>query len=379
MIQAGEWFDEALQRGYDFLTGVPCSFLTPFINYAISGEKTRYVGAASEGEAAGIAAGAWLGGRKTVVMCQNSGLGNLVNPLTSLNWTFRIPTLLVVTWRGQPGLKDEPQHGLIGRSMERLLDAIEIPHEIFPTEPDAIAPSLDRAEAAMEESSLPFAFIMKKGTVAKQELRAEPVDHDDPDEVPLHLRPLTPEISRREALALTIEVLGPECAYLATTGKLGRELFTLGDKPNHFYHVGGMGCVSGVGLGLALTQPQRRVVVLDGDGSVLMKMGSLATIGHEAPQNFIHIVFDNEQHESTGGQATVSSTVDFAHVAVGAGYRHAYAAGGRDDMRAILDEVSGQKGPVLVHLKVAVDTDPKLGRPTITPDEVARRFRSFIS
>ncbi|MHC4933960.1 MAG: thiamine pyrophosphate-binding protein, partial [Planctomycetota bacterium] len=240
MIQAEEWFDAAFDRGFDFLTGVPCSFLTPFINYAISNEKTRYVGAASEGEAAGIAGGAWLGGRKTVVMCQNSGLGNLVNPLTSLQWTFRIPTLLVVTWRGQPGLKDEPQHGLMGPSTQRVLDAIEIPHELFPTEAADIASSLERADAVMEETSLPYAFIMQKGSVAPYELRSTAPDRGPPSESPLDVRPFpaTPELSRGEAVGLAVDAMGPDCAYLASTGKLGRELFTRHDRPNQLYHIG---------------------------------------------------------------------------------------------------------------------------------------------
>ena len=132
MIQARRLLAEAKAYGFDFFTGVPCSFLMPIINRVISDQETEYVGAASEGEAVAIAAGAWLAGRETVVMCQNSGLGNTINPLTSLNWPFRIPTLLIVTWRGQPGLKDEPQHELMGRIMSDLLDDIAVPHRLLP-------------------------------------------------------------------------------------------------------------------------------------------------------------------------------------------------------------------------------------------------------
>src|SRR3954468_20325104 len=137
MISANSFIGQALERGFDFYTGVPCSFLTPLINGVISGTGLQYVGAASEGEAVAIAAGAWLAGRETAVMCQNSGLGNAVNPLTSLNTPFRIPTLLIVTWRGQPGLNDEPQHELMGRITQNLLDVIEVPHRRFPDDPDA--------------------------------------------------------------------------------------------------------------------------------------------------------------------------------------------------------------------------------------------------
>lgn len=379
MIRADEWFAEALRRGYDFVTGVPCSFLTPFINYAISNEATRYVGAASEGEALGIAAGAWLGGRKAIALCQNSGLGNMVNPLTSLAWPFRIPALLVVTWRGQPGVKDEPQHQLMGAVTPRLFDLMEIPHAPFPTEAAEIAPTLDAAEAAIAETSRPYAFLMRKGSVAPYELRPRPVDRGAFPADPLDERLLEPALSRLAATAVVRETLGGAWAYLATTGKLGRELFTLRDAPNHFYHVGAMGCVSGVGLGVALAHPERRVAVLDGDGSVLMKMGTLATIGHYAPRNLLHVVLDNEQHESTGGQATVSRTVSFARVAVAAGYRRAYACGREADLRDVIRRAADGEGPALVHVKVGVRTESGLGRPTVAPEGVARRFRAWFA
>src|SRR5438445_7234741 len=153
MIEAGEFIGAARAAGLDFYTGVPCSFLTPLINGVIGGAKGQggldYVGAASEGEAVAIASGAWLAGRQTVVMCQNSGLGNMVNPLTSLNAPFRIPTLLIVTWRGEPGLKDEPQHDVMGEITDDLLDVIRVPHAGFPGAPGEIAPVLARAVAEM--------------------------------------------------------------------------------------------------------------------------------------------------------------------------------------------------------------------------------------
>src|SRR3546814_142707 len=151
VIKADSFLSAAKARGYDFYTGVPCSFLTPMINRVISDRSTEYVPAASEGEAVAIAAGAWLAGRGTVVMCQNSGLGNTINPLTSLNWPFRIPTLLVVTWRGQPGLKDEPQHELMGQVTTDLLDDVRVGHRGFPKEEAEIAPALDAADKARSE------------------------------------------------------------------------------------------------------------------------------------------------------------------------------------------------------------------------------------
>ena len=180
MIEAEEFIAAATARGFDFFTGVPCSFLTPLIDGVISAAGLSYVGAASEGEAVAIAAGAWLAGRKTVVMCQNSGLGNAVNPLTSLNYPFRIPTLFITTWRGQPGLGDEPQHELMGRVMDKILDTIEIRHRPFPERSGDVESALAEADAAMTETGLPFAFIMAKGSVAKSELRQTPVAKPPP-------------------------------------------------------------------------------------------------------------------------------------------------------------------------------------------------------
>src|SRR5512145_623014 len=174
MISANSFIGQALERGFDFYTGVPCSFLTPLINGVIGGTGLRYVGAASEGEAVAIAAGGWLAGRRTVVMCQNSGLGNAVNPLTSLNVPFRIPTLLVVTWRGQPGRPDEPQHELMGQITAPLLDTLRILHRPFPARPEAIGDALSEADGTMERTGLPFAFVMEQDTVRDDGLDQPP-------------------------------------------------------------------------------------------------------------------------------------------------------------------------------------------------------------
>src|SRR5579871_505480 len=161
MVTAEAFITAASTYGFDFYTGVPCSFLTPLINGVLSDRSLHYVGAASEGEAVAIAAGAWLAGRRTVVMCQNSGLGNAVNPLTSLNFPFRIPTLFVTTWRGQPGLKDEPQHELMGQITHDLLRLMGVGLEDAPASENALGPAFERAVAAMESSGLPFAWVLK--------------------------------------------------------------------------------------------------------------------------------------------------------------------------------------------------------------------------
>ncbi len=376
MIAADAFLDAAKARGFDFYTGVPCSFLTPLINRVIGDRATGYVGAASEGEAVAIAAGAWLAGRGPVVMCQNSGLGNTINPLTSLNWPFRIPALLIVTWRGQPGLKDEPQHELMGRITATLLDTAEVPHRAFPTADKDIGPALDGAVAAMAERKLPFAFIMEKDAVAEVALE-QTAPTVRPRGHMLDLRRGGAPVTRIAALERILAVLPEAAAVIATTGKCGRELFTLADRPQHLYQVGSMGGASAMGLGVALNV-RRPVVVLDGDGAALMKLGNLATIGAQAPDNLVHVVLDNGVHDSTGGQATVSATVDFAAVAVACGYARAVACDDLAELEQALRTALEAAGPHLVHLRIAPGSLAKLGRPTVTPAEVAHRFREFL-
>lgn len=379
MIQASEFFAEAARAGFDFYAGVPCSFLTPLINGALSAPGLAYVGAASEGEAVAIAAGAWLAGRQTVVMCQNSGLGNAVNPLTSLNEPFRIPTLLITTWRGEPGIPDEPQHALMGRITRDLLSVIGVPHAAFPAARDALAPAFAEATGRMRGTGLPYAFVMRKGDVAEEELRvadraaAAPGRRADFPGGPAAARP-----TRAAALERFLRLVPEAGAVVATTGKCGRELFTLADRKQHLYQVGSMGGASGMGLGVALNTAAP-VFVLDGDGAALMKLGTFATIGAHAPRNLVHILLDNGVHDSTGGQPTVSPGVDFAAVALACGYRYAAACASLDGFEAAFRDAAAQGGPALIHLRIAPGSMAKLGRPTVSPPEVAQRFRAFLA
>jgi phosphonopyruvate decarboxylase len=377
MIEATALLDAATSIGVGFYTGVPCSFLTPLINRTASDRMVRYVGAASEGEAVAIAAGVWLAGRETAVMCQNSGLGNAVNPLTSLNTPFRIPTLLIVTWRGQPGLKDEPQHELMGRITQSLLDVIEVPHRRLPDDPDALGPVMHEARATMARTSLPFALILEKGTI-----RDEPLD-EPPQTAPVpgqgvDLREGASRPTRLALLEIVLTSIPDEVPIVATTGKTGRELFTLADREQHIYQVGSMGCASPMGLGVAMTTG-RRTVVLDGDGAALMKLGSMATIGAYRPSGLLHVLLDNGVHDSTGGQATASPSVDFAAVALACGYRRAFTCDSAAGVAGALRQAMVADGPVLVHALIRPGSLEKLGRPTIAPHEVAQRFRGFLA
>lgn len=376
MIEADDFMTAATSAGFDFYTGVPCSYLTPLINGVLSNRALRYVGAASEGEAVAIAAGAWLAGRTTVAMCQNSGLGNMVNPLTSLNAPFRIPTLLVTTWRGRPGEPDEPQHEVMGAITHRLLDLMGIPNAAFPSERDEIAPALEQARRIME-GGVPQAFVLAKGAVADTPLdqpgRGLPAPGVSADYRRHGVRPARIAILE-QFLALTDD----STAVIATTGKAGRELFTLADRPQHLYQVGSMGCASAMGLGVAVNS-ERLVVVIDGDGAALMKLGSLATIGAQSPPNLVHILLDNEVHDSTGGQATVSASVDFATVALAAGYGYAARVDDAAGFARAWGEARATRRPAMIHVKIAPGSLATLGRPTVKPHAVAARFRAFLA
>jgi phosphonopyruvate decarboxylase len=376
VIEGAAFLDAAAARGIGFYTGVPCSYLTPLINQVASSRTLSYAGAASEGEAVAIAAGAWLAGQGTAVMCQNSGLGNAVNPLTSLNRPFRIPTLLICTWRGEPGHKDEPQHELMGRITQDLLRTIEVEQGVFPRADAEIPAALDAAQASMAATGLPYALVMHQGSVAESGL----------DEAPRRRHPAGARTdlatggdrpARAAILERLLALIPADAAVVATTGKCGRELFTLADREQHLYQVGSMGCASGMGLGVAL-HTDRKVVVLDGDGAALMKLGSLATIGAYRPAGLVHVLLDNGVHDSTGGQATVSPAVDFPAVALACGYAQAITCDDPAGFEQGFGAALAAEGPVLLHVRIRPGSMEKLGRPTIAPHEVAQRFRAFL-
>ena len=376
MIEAGRFIDAACARGIAFWTGVPCSFLTPLMNAVISNPGSRYVGAASEGEAVAIAAGAWLAGKDAAVIFQNSGLGNAINPLTSLNFPARIPALLITTWRGQPGMADEPQHELMGRITQSLLDTVCVTNAPFPTEEAHIPRILDQALAEMRDTGLPFGLVLAKGSVGDSRLN-QPAPAARRAAAPVGAWSGAVPPKRIAVLERLCEAL-PDSAFIATTGYTGRELYLLGDAPRNFYCVGSMGGASAIGLGAALNS-NRNIAVLDGDGAALMKLGNLATIGAEAPANLTHIVLDNGMHESTGGQRTASAGVDFAAVASACGYRYSARADTLDTAEAALSEAQASDGPGFLHIRVSPSGIKDLPRPHIGPDEAARRFREHLA
>ena len=397
MIEAKSFVETAKLAGFSLYTGVPCSYVKPFINYVIDAPDLSYIGAANEGDAVAIATGAELGGKRAIAMMQNSGLGNAVSPLTSLNAIFKIPTLLIVTLRGEPGgPKDEPQHELMGQITTRMLETMNVGWSYFPTEESEVGASIERAVSHMAKTDLPYAFVMKKDSVAPYKLTSRATAREilppPSSPAPAFTAGQAERPSRTEALRAVQRATagddtlvpgrrgsaegGTRDLVVATTGYTGRELYACEDRDNQLYMVGSMGCASTFGLGLAYARPDRRVVVLDGDGALLMRMGCLATIGYERPANLVHVLLDNEAHDSTGTQSTVTHSVDLGACARACGYPGVQRLGSADELeKALLDRTEGLR---FLHLKTRPGAPADLPRPKITPREVAARLRGHL-
>lgn len=370
-----ELFGEKLEQlGFNFYSGVPCSFLKPMINYSIN--KGQFVMAANEGDAVAIAAGAYLGGTKSIFLCQNSGLTNAVSPLTSLNYTFEIPVLGFVSLRGEPGLKDEPQHELMGTITDELLDVMKIQNAVLSTNEEEALQQLEEANKIIEKGES-FFFIVKKDTFAPVKLLKQE-NHPSIQSIVKESASVQQDVKRIEALETLQNAIDEKTVLLATTGVTGRELFELEDKRNQLYMVGSMGCISSLGLGLSLVNPNLKVVVIDGDGSLLMRMGSLATNAYYKPKNLYHLLLDNGMHESTGGQKTVSSNVNFMQIAQGANYEVVEELHCLDDLDEALKAWHQDMKLTFGYMKTMKGIKENLGRPTVTPKQVKERFMEFV-
>ncbi len=379
MIQAEDFVDAARHHGFETYAGVPCSFLTPFINYVINDDSLNYICSANEGDAIATAAGSAMGGKPAVAMMQNSGLGNAISPITSLTYVFKIPILIICTHRGAPGLKDEPQHELMGQITTEQFDLMRVPWEYFPDQPEEMEAALQRAVDYMKKEQRPYAFIMKKGSVAAHELQKDNLGTQPASRCKLVEKPDTkPVLSRSQALEkIIINTPENKTVVLATTGFTGRELYTIDDRKNHIYMVGSMGCVSSWGLGLSLARPDLNVIVIEGDGAALMRMGNFSTVGAYAGPNFTHIVLDNQVHDSTGAQSTVSQSVNFAKIAASCSYELALQ-GDTLDVFDQLFEYQCEVGPKFAHLKTLPGTIDNLPRPDVTPNQVLTRLMNHI-
>ncbi|SNQ51637.1 Phosphonopyruvate decarboxylase [Frankia canadensis] len=366
-------------RGFTAATGVPCSYLAgPIEVYSRAG---RYVPAANEGAALGIAAGGALAGTRVAVFAQNSGLGNMVNPLASLLMTYDLPVLAFVSLRGWPDpAGDEPQHAVMGGATAGLLDALGAAWWLLRRGADGLDTILDETEHELARGRPAFVLV-EKGAVGSA-LPIAPVPVPVPAPAPAPAGEASRAPSRLEVLrALLPELRG--LPVVATTGYTSRELFALGDAANHFYMQGSMGHAAAVALGLAWTAPAGRpVVVLDGDGAALMHLGTMSTIGATAPPNLVHVVFDNGTYASTGAQATTSPTTDLAAVALACGYRAVRGCARPEDAHSELRGMLARPGPHLLVVRVAATdggTAPPRATSAVSAPDLHRRFHAWLA
>lgn len=350
--------------GIEFFTGVPdsllkdfCACVTDFIDPA------NDLIAANEGAAVAIAAGHYLAtGRLGLVYMQNSGLGNAINPLTSLvdPEVYSIPLLLLIGWRGEPGRPDEPQHVKQGDVTLSTLDALGVSYEIHPDSLDAATAVIERAVAQATATSAPFALIVREGTFSPYAMQTK-----EPDRF---------EMRREDAILGIVSHLDPDDVIVSTTGKGSRELFELrasrgASHAGDFLTVGSMGHASQIALGIALARPARQVLCIDGDGAVIMHMGALAIIGTRGTENFKHIVVNNGAHDSVGGQPTAGQSIDLPAIARACGYREARRISHADEIEEAIAWLRRSRGPVLLEVMTNKGARPNLGRPTIAPSE----------
>jgi phosphonopyruvate decarboxylase len=375
MIDTLEFGELLKEYGYRLFSGVPCSFLQPLINLASN--SLNYVAAANEAEAVAIAVGAGMGGMKSAVLLQNSGLANALAPLTSLTNICELPMTGFVGFRGEPNVSDEIQHEIMGRISVQLLEICGVKVYRLATNLTDAAQQMAKGQDYLAQGISVF-YLISKGCFSELELKAKPEKRFSPGLLTRERDETTELTSRYQALQVISALKKHDTALLATTGKCGRELFTIGDSPQHFYMVGSMGCVSSIALGIAIAKPDKKIIALDGDGALLMRMGNLATNAFHGTDNLLHILLDNESHDSTGGQATVSSNMDWPAIAQAAGYpvtlqRHTLS--GLE--QAVQDWLQAPKLTFL-HFRIAKGSVSPLGRPTITPAQTAHRLKDFL-
>lgn len=367
-------FEEIENMGMDFFTGVPDSQLRALCDTLMDkyGVGEHHVIAANEGAAVGLAAGHYLAtGKPAVVYMQNSGIGNAVNPICSLlnDKVYAIPTLFIVGWRGEPGVHDEPQHVYQGEITRELLDCLGIKNFVI--------------EKATTEEELAgyFAEIKKEFEVGHQ---CALVIKKDSLETELKVKYQNEyPMSREEVVNMFIDAMREEDIVVSTTGKLSRELFEAREARNQghekdFLTVGSMGHSSMIAMGIAMEKLERRVFCLDGDGAVIMHMGSLAVAGTNKLSNFVHVLFNNGAHETVGGLPTVSENVDYLKVAEACGYENIYAAENEEELKKVFAQIDAAKGSVFVEVKTNLASRADLGRPTTTPIQNKEAFMGFV-
>ncbi len=366
-----EEFFEALH--YDFFTGVPDSTLSPICDHLMrhKGLSKEHIIAANEGNCVGLAAGYYMStGKVPVVYLQNSGIGNIVNPVASLlnEKIYRIPCLFLVGWRGEPGVHDEPQHRFQGEITHQLLEDIgiktfSVKKTMTKEEWKAI---IAQADALLAERKQ-VAIVIPKGAIE--------ADTKSSNQNSYHLK--------REETISELVSHAPDGIFVASTGKIARELFavreTMGQSHERdFLTVGSMGHCSSIALEIALQKPERRIWCLDGDGALLMHMGVMAVMGSYGPKNMVHVVFNNEAHESVGGYPTVMGSVDLKKVAEGVGYQSVHIVDTMEGLQEALSKISSHPVLTLLEIRTTIGSRKDLGRPTVSPEENMEHFMSCL-
>lgn len=373
MLSPKIFIESLAAKGIDFFAGVPDSLLKNVCAFISDTLDDRHnIIAANEGAAVGLAAGHYLAtGHIPCVYMQNSGEGNAINPLASLTdkEVYGIPVLLVIGWRGEPGVHDEPQHVKQGKITLPLLDAMGIRHEILSQDETEFRSQLDGAVRHMSETGEAFAFIVRKNTFEPYTLQRHEVN-----EYPL---------SREEAIQKVAASLSAKDVIVSTTGMISRELFEYRTAQGQgherdFLTVGSMGHASQIALGIALEKTDRRVWCFDGDGAALMHLGSVAIIADKAPENFVHVIFNNGAHDSVGGQPTVGLKVNLAGIAKASGYKDAVSVTTAEDLGSALKALKTMRGPVLLEVHVHRGNRKDLGRPTTTPIQNRDALMEFM-
>jgi phosphonopyruvate decarboxylase len=383
-VISGKEFVALLEaQGYDFFSGVPCSLMESVISALESHPRLPYVPAVREDVAVGLAAGAWLAGRAPMVLMQNSGLGTSLNALVSLSLMYRLPALLLVTWRGYEG-KDAPEHLLMGEISPSLLGLIGIPHRVLTAE--RVGEDIAWARAESERLSQPVALLLPPRVVeAGAEALFEPspvTSLPAPGGAAPSAAPRPPLISRMQALRAALAAVGDEPVVHAN-GYICRESFSVSDRPQNFYMIGSMGLASAIALGVALARPGRKTVIFDGDGNLLMNLGILPMIGggpvmgRGRPRNLVHVVFDNGLYGSTGNQLSPSRHVELDRLALAAGYASALAVTEAAAITRAVSAALASEGPHFVLARVTAEEQPAPRIP-YPPEQIRDRFRAAL-
>lgn len=373
-IQPQEFYNILLSNGISFFTGVPDSLLKEFcLCIDANTLKERHIIAANEGNAIALAAGYYLStGKIPLVYMQNSGFGNAVNPLLSLcdHEVYAIPIILLIGWRGEPGIEDEPQHIKQGKVQIELLNSMNIPFSIIPDDDESIEKKIERLVNLALKEKQPVALLARKGIFTKYgEASSKSSDLS---------------MMREDALEIILNMLTDDCIITSTTGKTSREVFEIREKNGEshekdFLIIGSMGHCSSVALGIALTRPKQKVICIDGDGALIMHMGSLATVGKLKPANFRHILINNMVHESVGGQETAAGYIDIPGLAKMSGYNNIFSIRDKDQLIDQFDNFLTNKGPNFLEINVKAGSRRDLGRPTIKPVDIKTDFMEFMT